>query len=173
MAFSSCQTNYIRCFGWDHVDKSAWCQLVETAKSFGWNKIDKSKFISLFAKDVDLSYNCLFEAKFTDLDTDIKYRVFFDNKKGMFNLELLDAEDKYVYPDQKIEYFHSDEFKKLNGACYKHIMLAYKNCKEFLDEKVKASEMLEVNEIHLEAIEDMLRTQRIVDNLENGRFYKG
>ena len=171
MAFTELDMNKVNCFGWQFPRDKDWVKMALEARAHGWKVVQPKKFESCFAANVKDSYPALFAAEFTDLDTDIKWKVEFDNNKKLFKLSILDS-DAEVMPEQKAEFFKNDAFKRTAKKAYEYVMRAKELYEEVVESHLHAGELLEVDEPKLEAILDFCNDQQLLRNFRLGKYIK-
>ena len=165
------QIEKIFCFGWQFPRDKDWAKMALEAKVHGWKVVQPKKFESCFAANVKDSYSALFAAEFIDLDTDIKWKVEFDNNKKLFKLSILDS-DAEVLPEQKAGFFKNDAFKRTAKKAYEYVMRAKELYEEVVESHLHAGELLEVDEPKLEAILDFCKDQQLLRNFRLGKYIK-
>lgn len=171
MAFTELDMKKVNCFGWQFPRDKDWVKMALEARAHGWKVVQPKKFESCFAANVKDSYPALFAAEFVDLDTDIKWKVEFDNNKKLFKLSILDS-DAEVMPEQKAEFFKNDAFKRTAKKAYEYMMRAKELYEEVVESHLRAGELLEVDEPKLEAILDFCKDQQLLRNFRLGKYIK-
>lgn len=114
----------------------------------------------------------LFEAEFEDLDDSIHYTVFFDNQKRLFDLKLSNTKSGEILPEQRKTFFKSDVFIKTAERAYEILLRSLKLFNETIKTHVENAELLDVNEIKLEAIESFLNDQQLMKNFRLKKYVK-
>lgn len=172
MDFKNLDLRKIECFGWQTPRDKNWQKIATVASAKGWKNIDKKAFESCFAANIEASYKTLMSAVIEDLDTSVKWQVVFDNNKKLFNLSIFESDEAEVTLEQKAAFFKSDMFKRLSKKAYDYIISAKDTYNEAVKEHVNAGELLEVDEVKLEAIIDFCNDQQLLSNFRLGKYVK-
>lgn len=159
-------------FGWSHPKKDCWWYIINPSISKGWHSIDVKKAEQSLKTNILSSYTRLFSSDFEDLDDSIHYTVYFDNQKRLFNLELTNTKNGEILPEQKKEFFKSDLFKKTAARAYEILVRAKEQIENIVMTHIEQGELLEIDEIKLEAIIHMLNDQVLMKNFRLAKYAK-
>lgn len=172
MDFKNLDLRKIECFGWQTPRDKNWQKMAAAASTKGWKSINKKAFESCFAANIEESYKTLMSVVVEDLDTSVKWQVVFDNNKKLFNLSIFESDEAEVTLEQKAAFFKSDMFKRLSKKAYGYIISAKDTYNEAVKEHVNAGELLEVDEVKLEATIDFCNDQLLLSNFRLGKYIK-
>lgn len=175
MAMQNLDIKKIDIFGWSLPKSDCWWYIIGQAISNGWRgwqSIDVKKVEQSLKTNILSSYNRLFSSVFEDLDDSIHYTVYFDNQKRLFNLELTNTKTGEILPEQKKEFFKSEIFKKTAARAYEILVRAKDQIEKFVMKHIEQGELLEIDEIKLEAIVHMLNDQVLMKNFRLAKYAK-
>lgn len=175
MAFERLNLKAVSCFGWSSPDKSGmtgWVSFAKHSISMGWSEKIAAKINESLAADVSKSFNKIASGIFTDLDTSIQYRAYFENSKGLWFLEIIDSPNAKLLDDDLSGFFSSDEFSKFAKRCSQLALQGKELYNEVVKEHLEKGELLKVNEQKLDWILSDLNVGRFIDNLRGCRYGK-
>ena len=144
--------------------------MVAPAVSKGWRSLDVDKIEDAIAKNVGKCYKSLVSAKVKDLDDDTTYSVGFDNMKKLYTLAIDGNDDAELEPSQYIDFFHSDFMKRFGKTAESRSKLALKAYNDIVKTHLDNSELLNVNEIQIEAVASMLSDPEVTRNIRTCNF---
>ena len=116
------------------------------------------------------TYENLIAISFVDLDSDTEFRASFINQKKLWKLEIPGSPDDAVSEDDTRAFFKAEEFKKICKRADEILNNAYTACDKLLIPVIKKGEMINVDEIKLEAIMHFLDDPLLRKNLKLGKF---
>lgn len=155
------------CFGWEKdAKKKCWYNKSLEAKAVGWKKADVPGIELSLKQNVDACYFYLASFYFVDLDDEIKWHAFFDNSKGLWRLEIQDSPRAEIDSQQYADFFGSDLMKKAASRAYDLIKRAEKEFEETLRFHLESGELLQVDEIKLEAEMHFINDSLLMENLK-------
>lgn len=175
MAFERLDLKAVSCFGWSHLDKSGetgWSSTARKCVSFGWSEDVARKIDDGLAADVSKSFGRIASGRFVDLDTQVQYRAYFDNAKGLWFLEIVDSPEADVLDEDLQGFFGSEEAGRFARRCAQLALSAKDVYEKVVKEHLENGELLKVNEQKLEWILRDLSVGRFVDNLRGCRYGK-
>lgn len=175
MAFERLDLKAVSCFGWSRPDKSGetgWSSTARKCVSFGWSDESARKINDGLAADVSRSFGRIASGRFVDLDTQVQYRAYFDNSKGLWFLEIVDSPKADVLDEDLQGFFGSEEFGSFARRCAQLALQAKDVYEKVVKEHLEDGELLGVNEQKLEWILRDLGVGRFVDNLRGCRYGK-
>ena len=175
MAFERLDLKAVSCFGWSRPDKSGetgWLSTARKCVSFGWSEDVARKIDDGLAADVSRSFGRIASGRFVDLDTQVQYRAYFDNSRGLWFLEIVDSPEADVLDEDLQGFFGSEEAGRFARRCAQLALSAKDAYENVVKEHLENGELLKVNEQKLEWIIRDLSVGRFVDNLRGCRYGK-
>ena len=175
MAFERLDLKAVSCFGWSRPDKSGetgWSSTARKCVSFGWSEDVARKIDDGLAADVSRSFGRIASGRFVDLDTQVQYRAYFDNSRGLWFLEIVDSPEADVLDEDLQGFFGSEEAGRFARRCAQLALSARDVYEKVVKEHLENGELLKVNEQKLEWILRDLSVGRFVDNLRGCRYGK-
>ena len=173
MAFERLDLKAVSCFGWSRPDKSGetgWSSTARKCVSFGWSEDVACKIDDGLAADVSRSFGRIASGRFVDLDTQVQYRAYFDNSRGLWFLEIVDSPEAEVLDEDLQGFFGSEEAGRFARRCAQLALSAKDVYENVVKEHLENGELLKVNEQKLEWILRDLSVGRFVDNLRGCRY---
>ena len=175
MAFQNLDLNFATCFGWRPRIKGAperrlWCDLAREAETKGWRNVDVKGIDLDLATNVDASYFYLARGKFTDLDTQFKWRAVFVNDHGLWKLDLPESNGAETLPEDAKAFFESEYFKKFSKRCGDLVDQARKLYRKVVEPHLKDGDLLSVAEEKLERVMFLAENARTMENLRGGKY---
>lgn len=173
MAFERLDLKAVSCFGWSRPDKSGetgWAATARKCVSFGWSEEAARKIDDGLAADVSRSFRRIASGRFVDLDTQVQYRAYFDNAKGLWFLEIVDSPAADVLDEDLQGFFGSEEAGRFARRCSHLALDAADVYGGIVKEHLENGELLKVNEQKLDRILRDLAVGRFIDNLRGCRF---
>lgn len=159
------------CFGWEKdTKKKCWYNKALESKAIGWKKADVSGIELSLKQNVDACYFYLANFYFVDLDDEIKWHAFFDNSKGLWRLEIQDSPKAEIDAQQYADFFASDLMKKAASRAYDLIKRAEKEFEETLRYHLENGEMLQVDEVKLNAELHFINDSLLMENLKTCKW---
>lgn len=175
MAFERLDLKTVSCFGWSRPDQSGmtgWSAIAKKSISFGWTENTARQINESLAADVSRSFKNLAVGIFTDLATNIQYKAYFDNSRGLWFLEIVDSPKAELLDDDLNGFFGSKGFGKFAKRCSQLALDAKQIYEDTVKEHLENGELLKVNEQKLEWIIRDLNVGRFIDNLRGCRYGK-
>ena len=158
-------------FGFTFPRKDSWQMLLKPVANSGkWSSIDLEQFQKVLNENVLATYENLIAISFVDLDSDTEFRASFINQKKLWKLEIPGSPDDAVSEDDTRAFFKAEEFKKICKRADEILNNAYTACDKLLIPVIKKGEMINVDEIKLEAIMHFLDDPLLRKNLKLGKF---
>ena len=173
MAFERLDLRGASCFGWSPVDRegdAGWVSVARRCVSDGWSEAAARKIDKGLAADVALSFGRIASGRFVDLASQVRYRAYFDNSRGLWFLEIVDSPKAEPLDSDLQGFFGSDEVAAFARRCAQLALQAKDTYEEVVKEHLEKGELLDVNEQKLEWILRDLGVGRFVDNLRGRRF---
>ena len=167
----NCDYTYIECFRYTSPAAKSWLNLIDAA----FAKRDKQALKELEKSlkwNVESSYYRLIGAGVKDLDTDTEYFVSFVNGKKMWDIEVKDSKGAEVLPEDRDEFFKSEDFKKLLKQATNYLDAAASAYESMVKQHIEAGELMAVDETKAEAVESMLEDGALMKNLKSGKYIK-
>ena len=159
------------CFGWERdAKKKCWYNKSLEAKMIGWKNADVPGIQLSLKQNVDACYFYLVNFYFVDLEDETRWHAFFDNSKGLWRLEIQDSPKAEIDAQQYADFFASDMMKKSSARAYDLIKRAEKEYYETLQKRIEEGELLEVDEVKLEAILHFINDSLLMENLKNCKW---
>lgn len=172
MSMENLELVQIETFGWSYPKSDCWWYILNPSISKGWKNVDVKKAERSLKSNVDTCYKTLFTCELHDLDDEVNYTVFFDNRKKLYDIKLTDSTKGEVLPEQKRLLFRSDIFKRTAQHAYELVLRGKKLIEDCVDDHIEAGELLEVDETKLAAIMDMLQDQILLKNFRLRKYVK-
>ena len=147
-----------------------WAELATQSKTLGWKGIDKLALEKSLARAVDSSYFRIVSFNVEDLDTEITWHASFLNDKGLWELEIFDSPRADVEPSQMVDFFGSDEFKRIAKRAGWLLEEAKRLLEDVIEPKLSTGDLLAIDEIKLAAIYSWLKDPNFMNNLRSGKF---
>lgn len=170
MDFKNLDIQDIKVFGYNHPKSDCWLNMLRKAK--GFNSIDRAKFEDSLALNVNDSYTHLASFVVKDLDTDTDYQVAFSNELKLWTIEIVDSKGAEIPLEDKVAIMKSELVERLVARVLEILPIAAEVCTHQIKQHIEAGELLKVDEIKLEAIEDMLATPQLLANLKKRLYVK-
>ena len=147
-----------------------WVEIATQSKTLGWKGIDKIALEKSLARSVDSSYFRIVSFNVEDLDTEITWHASFLNDKGLWELEIFDSPRADVEPSQMVDFFGSDEFKRIAKRAGWLLEEAKRLLEDVIEPKLSTGDLLAIDEIKLAAIYSWLKDPNFMNNLRSGKF---
>lgn len=169
--FGSLDLREAYCFGWEKDAKEkCWYNKSLQAKAVGWKKADVPGIELSLKQNIDACYFYLVSFYFVDLEDETRWHAFFDNSKGLWRLEISDSPKADLDAQQLADFFASDMMKKAASRAYDLIKRAEKEYEETLSYHVENGELLEIDEIKLEAELHFIGDSLLMENLKGCKW---
>lgn len=172
MAFERLDLKAVSCFGWSRPIQPSWVELAKKSVSSGWTIGIAKQIDEKLAQDVSKSFERLIQCRFIDLATNIYYKAYFDNSRGLWYLEIIDSPKAQILDDDLNGFFGSDGFKRFAKRCSQILTDAKQVYDETIKEHLENGELLSVSEQKLDWILRDLDVGRFMDNLRDCRYGK-
>lgn len=159
------------CFGWEPKAKDkCWYNLSVKSRTLGWKSTDVKALEQSLKQNVDACYFYLASFYFTDVDSDVKYFCFFDNSKSLWGLQIQDSPKAEIEAEDVKAFFSSEIVKKAMVRARSLVMRAAEEFNSCLLPHLEDGELLEVDEVKLEAILHTIRQEFSMVNLGTGQY---
>ena len=159
------------CFGWERDPKQkCWYNKCLHAKTVGWKNADVQGIQESLKNNVDACYFYLANFYFVDVEDEMRWHAFFDNSKGLWRLEIQDSPKAELESQQYADFFGSDMMKKTANRAYDLIKRAEKEFNETLKVHMDNAELLEVDEVKLEAELHFINDSLLMENLKSCKW---
>lgn len=165
--------NDVSCFGFTMPTQDSWLTVFTRAAAAGTLNLPESKLKYLetsFNENIKASYSRLVSFTCKDLDTDIDYACYFDNSKKNWILENPGSSKDSISDDDYVNFFKSEEVKKLVTRAVGYLKDASKLCKTIVDSELKRGKLISIDTIKLEAIVHMLDDQTLMSNFKQMKY---
>lgn len=166
------QVESAKCFGWHLPKNGCWWYILNPAISRGWHSVDVKKAEQSLSINVNESYKSLATFTVKDLDTDTTYVIWFDNSKKLWDVKIELSQNADVLPEERAILFKSQLFKRTCVRTNEILMRSLDLYQELIKPHIARGDMINVNEIELEAIEYMISDQDLMRNLRLGKYVK-
>ena len=168
--FSGLDLRSALCFGYSTPFSKCWKCLADQSEEVGYKLIDQTQLEKSLEQDVERSYLKIAQFKLVDVDDDMKYSLWFDNNKALWNIEIANSPKAEITIEERADFFKSEMFKKIAKKTYYRIL----NAKKTFDKNVKFhcdnGELLLVDTVKLDAILHFLELDYFLKNVLNGKY---
>lgn len=168
--FENLDLNKTLCFGYSFPMEKSWKSIAEFSIDQGWSNVDVQQLQKNLAKNIVNSYSRIAQFELTNLDDDMKYVLYFDNNKGLWNLQLKHSPKATIEVEERANFFKSEMFKKISQQTFFLLKDSYKIYMDVVDKHVSHGEFLLIDEVKLSAILHFLEQKFFLDNIKNGKY---
>lgn len=159
------------CFGYSFPKASSWTNLAEVALDKGWENIDADKLQDSLMHNIEKCYYKIAQFKLSNVNDDMKYSLWFDNNKGLWDLAISNSPKAELTVEQRAGFFKSEMFKKIAKRTYFIITEAKKTYDKIVKFHIENGELLDVDVVKLDAILHFIGMQYFLDNILAGKYF--
>ena len=168
--FSGLDLRSALCFGYSIPFSKCWKHLADQSEEVGYKLIDHAQLEKSLEQDVQRSYLTIAQFKLVDVDDDMKYSLWFDNNKALWNIEIANSPKAQMTIEERANFFKSEMFNRIAKKTYYRLL----NAKKTFDKNVKFhcdnGELLLVDTVKLDAILHFLELDYFLKNVLNGKY---
>ena len=158
------------CFGYGCPKANSWTNLAQIALDKGWSLIDVKQLEDNFMHNIEACYYKIAQFKFENVSDDMKYLLWFDNNRGMWDVKIENSPKAELTIEQRADFFKSETFKKVAKQAYYTIVDAKKTYDQIVKEHIENGEMIDIDVVKLDAILHWIDQQYFLDNILNGKY---
>lgn len=158
------------CFGYSYPKADSWTNLAQIAIDKGWSLIDIKQLEDSLMHNVEACYYKIAQFKLENVNDDMKYLLWFDNNRGMWDVKIENSPKAELTIEQRADFFKSETFKKVAKQAYYTIIDAKKAYEQIVKEHIENGEMIDIDVVKLDAILHWIDQQYFLDNILNGKY---
>lgn len=114
--------------------------------------IDVKQLEDSLMHNVEACYYKIAQFKLENVNDDMKYLLWFDNNRGMWDVKIENSPKAELTIEQRADFFKSDAIKKVAKQAYYTIIDAKKAYEQIVKEHIENSEMIDIDVVKLDAI---------------------
>lgn len=168
--FDGLDLRYATCFGYGCPKVDSWTNLANVAIDKGWNNIDVQQLEDSLMHNIEACYYKIAQFKLENVEDDMRYSLWFDNNRGLWNVQIQDSPKAELTIEQRGEFFKSELFKKIAKRAYYLIVDARKIYEQVVKQHIENGELIDIDVVKLDAILHFIDQQYFLDNLLNGKY---
>ena len=158
------------CFGYSHPKSKSWVNLSNAIIDKGWNTINTSDLESNLMHNVERSYYAIATFILSNANDDMKYKLWFDNNKTMWKVEIAGSPEAEMTIEQRANFFKAPIVKKIAIQTWHWILNAKNIYYKVLSRHFEEGEFLSVDVVKLGAIMHFLDLEHFLDNVRDLKY---
>lgn len=158
------------CFGYMYPKSSSWVNLSQAVDDKGWSNVNQKQIESSLMHNVEQCYYSIASFILSNANDDMKYRLWFDNNKSMWKVEVLNSPRAEMSIEQRAALFKHPLVIKIAKQAWHLLLNAKKTYYKTLSRHVEEGELLAVDVVKLGAIMHFLDLQYFLNNVRDLKY---
>lgn len=160
------------CFGYSFPKSKSWLNLAKVAIDVGWSNINAKQLEDSLMHNIENCYHRIAQFKLSNINDDMTYLTWFDNNRGLWDVNIANSPKAELTIDQRANFFKSEMFKKITKQAYHVILDAKQTYNQIVKQHIIDGELIDIDVVKLDAILHFIDRQYFLDNLLNGKIFK-